>query len=273
MQIIRVFPRKTNATPTDALAFVGDPPLFRPDADEVHVSCTFTWDKPEAERLVRAWSAHYPTRRLGGPAYDDAGGEFVPGRYVKDGMTITSRGCPNACGFCFVPKREGRLRLLEIKPGWDILDNNILACPREHIEAVLAMLDEQPKAARFTGGIEARRVEPWFVERLKRLRLEVLFMAYDQVWEKRFVERAAKMMVDAGLTRHQVGCYVLCGFYGDTIEAATQRCEWVKGLGVTPFAMYFQDTIPRPIPFAWRVFRRDWSRPALIWSAKRVHVN
>ena len=52
MRIVRVFPRRTSATPTDDLAFVGDPPLFLPEADEVHVSCTFTWDRAEARRLL-----------------------------------------------------------------------------------------------------------------------------------------------------------------------------------------------------------------------------
>ena len=84
MTILRVFPRRTNATPDDDLAFVGDPPLpaFRPEADEVHVSCTFTWDRHEAERLQHAWTLYYPNVKLGGPAYDDPGGEFVLGRYV-----------------------------------------------------------------------------------------------------------------------------------------------------------------------------------------------
>jgi len=47
MKIVRVFPRRTTATPTDEMAFVGDPPppAFRPEADEVHISCTFTWDR------------------------------------------------------------------------------------------------------------------------------------------------------------------------------------------------------------------------------------
>ena len=54
MKIIRVFPRKTSMTPSDPLSFVGDPPLnvFRPDADEVHISCTFMWDIPEASRIT-----------------------------------------------------------------------------------------------------------------------------------------------------------------------------------------------------------------------------
>ena len=69
MNIIRVFPRRTSYTPTDNMAFVGDPPLFRPDADEVHVSVTFTWDKSEGERLADAWSQYYQNVKLGGVAY------------------------------------------------------------------------------------------------------------------------------------------------------------------------------------------------------------
>jgi len=47
--IARVFPSRTRATPTDAYAFVGDPPLFLPpDIEEVHVSVTFSWDLRDA---------------------------------------------------------------------------------------------------------------------------------------------------------------------------------------------------------------------------------
>lgn len=74
-KILRVFPQRTSHTPDDDLAFIGDPPLFRPEVDEVHVSCTFLYDKPEAERLADAWSKYYPEVKLGGPAYDDPGGE------------------------------------------------------------------------------------------------------------------------------------------------------------------------------------------------------
>ena len=269
MTIIRVFPRRNRATPDDELAFVGDPPLFRPRSGEVHVSCTFTWDKSEAERLARAWARHYGTVKLGGPAYDDAGTEFAPGMYVKHGYTITSRGCPNACGFCFVPKREGELRLLDIRPGWDILDNNILACPRSHIEAVLSMLDEQPKAARFTGGIEAARVEDWFVKRLAKMRLNILYMAYDRPAARVAVARAADMMLDARLKRWQVGCYVLIGHKGDTVGAAMERLAWVKELGITPFAMLFRDEKNTEPQQEWKHLQRSWCRPAAMFAKEK----
>lgn len=54
-RIARVFPRCTKATPNDELAFFDEPGLFPVEADEIHVSVTFTWDIPRAERLARAW--------------------------------------------------------------------------------------------------------------------------------------------------------------------------------------------------------------------------
>jgi hypothetical protein len=53
-RIIRVFPRKTKATPTDALAYFG-PPDRNAEADEVNVSVTFTYDKAWAEHLAEQW--------------------------------------------------------------------------------------------------------------------------------------------------------------------------------------------------------------------------
>lgn len=59
MDLIRVFPMRTAWTPTDDLAFIGDPGLFRPPEMPVKISVTFTWDIPEAERLLRSWSVYY----------------------------------------------------------------------------------------------------------------------------------------------------------------------------------------------------------------------
>jgi hypothetical protein len=59
IKIIRVFPRRTKFTPIDDFAFVGDPPMNKPFADEVHISCTFTWDIPAASRLLYAWGQYY----------------------------------------------------------------------------------------------------------------------------------------------------------------------------------------------------------------------
>ncbi len=71
---------------------------------------------------------------------------------MKKGYVITSRGCPNRCWFCAVPKREGgRLRELPVTDGWIITDDNFLACSAKHIDQVFAMLKRQPHRPQFTG--------------------------------------------------------------------------------------------------------------------------
>jgi len=149
-KIIRVFPRRTNATPIDEMAFIGLPDMFC-EADEVHISVTFSYDLPEAERLEKYWRQIAPVK-IGGPATGQRGEDFIPGMYLKKGYVITSRGCPNKCWFCSVWKREGEVRELSITEGWNILDDNLLACSDGHIKKVFAMLEKQKEAAHFTGG-------------------------------------------------------------------------------------------------------------------------
>ena len=127
-RIIRVFPSKTSATPNDDLVRIHTTPSLFDEADEVHISVTFTWDIPWAEWAAKQWSAVAPVK-VGGPAYNEPGGDFVPGMYMKPGYVITSRGCPNRCWFCTVPKREGyQLRELPVTDGWIVADDNLLDC-------------------------------------------------------------------------------------------------------------------------------------------------
>ena len=51
MRLARVFPRVNRATPSDDMAFSGPPPGLFMEADEVHVSVTFTDDFVSAIKL------------------------------------------------------------------------------------------------------------------------------------------------------------------------------------------------------------------------------
>lgn len=269
MKTIRVFPRRTKATPDDDMAFIGDVPLFRPEADEVHISCTFTWDREYAKYLRGSWARFYSKVRIGGPAFDDPGDEFEPAMYLRKGFVITTRGCPNRCPFCFVPEREGGIRTLNIKNGHDIQDNNLLAAPREHIEAVFDMLDNQPKPARFTGGFEARRIEPWVVERLANMRIDELFIGYDRPADKPHVHKAVGLLRAAGLKQRAIRCYVLAGYGNDTVDEARERLEWVFNIGALPFAMYYQNAKGNGERGAeWKRLIRQYSRPAAMFATK-----
>jgi hypothetical protein len=268
--IARVFPRRTHATPRDPYAFIGDPGLFIPDdVTEVHVSVTFTWDLPEAARLADAWSRIAPVT-IGGPATGMRGEEFVPGRYVREGYVITSRGCPNHCFFCSVPKREGKLRELPVRDGWNLLDDNILACSDAHLANVFVMLERQKAQGHrieFTGGLEAKRLKPWHVDALKHLRPKQIFFAYDTPDDLPPLEEASRLFREARYgTRSILRCYVLVGYQGDTFQAAEERLRTAMRLGFCPMAMLYRDEQGKTTA-EWRRFQRAWARPAVIYRS------
>ena len=151
-KIIRVFPRRTSYTPDDELVFVGMPQLIIPEHDEVHISCTFTWDKKMCEELAFQWEGrtNKPVK-IGGVACNDPAMDFVPGMYVKKGIVFTTRGCNNNCPWCMVPKVEGKFRELPICEGNIIQDNNFLQASRSHKEKVFDMLKKQ-RGICFKGG-------------------------------------------------------------------------------------------------------------------------
>lgn len=272
-RIARVFPRRTKATPTDALAYVGEPGLFPPEVDAVHISVAFTWDLRRAEELSRAWASVAPVA-VGGPATGEPGGAFTPGRYIQHGYIITSRGCPNRCWFCSVHEREGDLRELPIRDGWNLLDDNLLACSETHIKAVFAMLRRQPRPIELTGGIEAARLREWHVNELCTLRLKQLFMAYDDEADLEHIYNAARLLRDAGFIRrerHVVRCYVLVGYPGDTERAAAERCRQVAQTGIMPMAMLYRDPEKTEAPSAsWRRLQREWANPVILGATMKA---
>jgi hypothetical protein len=234
--------------------------MDRPEADEVHVSCTFTWDKPAAERLQQAWAQYYPVVKLGGPAFDDPGNGFTAGKYVKTGITNTSRGCNNNCPWCLVPPREGKIRELPIIAGNIIQDNNILQCSVPHIDNVLDMLKTQ-KRIRFTGGIEAGRVTQEFADRLRGLSVKEVFLACDTDESIKPLRKALKLLQ---LPRYKARCYVLLKHDPEeTTLHALIRLLQVWEAGCKPFAQLYQPpdkTIKYPVE--WQRFVRTWQRPA-----------
>jgi hypothetical protein len=268
-RVIRVFPRRTKATPNDALAYVGPPDLFA-QADEVHISVTFTYDKQYAEQLAEQWRWVAPVK-IGGVAYGDDSLQFIPGMYVKPGYTITSRGCPRRCWFCGVWKKWPTPNLLPIYDGWNILDDNLLACPRHHVEAVFAMLRQQNRRVEFTGGLEALALEDYQVDLLASLTPRPsMFFAYDPGDAFETLEHAARRLLAAGFTAcsHRLRCYVLIGFPKDTFALATKRLQQMLAIGFSPMAMLWRPETPsqeRYQPAAeWRSFQRRWARPAII---------
>lgn len=278
-RIIRVFPRRTKATPEDTLTYYGLPDVFAHslEAEEVHIDVTFTADKPKAESLAEEWKYIAPVK-VGGVAYGDpvdAHEPFTPGKYIKSGYVFTSRGCPRRCWFCSVWKRHPEPTPIPINEGWNILDDNLLACPEDHVRAVFAMLNRQGRRCEFTGGLEALALQDYQVGLLADMRPRPnCFFAYDPGDAFETLESAARRMLAAGFTEasHRLRVYVLIGFPQDTFAEAEKRLVSMQRIGFTPMAMLWQPETPsaqkhKPAP-EWERYQRKWVRPAIIHARR-----
>ena len=100
------------------LARTPSPTLFEPIYDTVYGSAIFSWSKPVVARLHLA----YPDAIVGGTGTDSlqdaeevVGGEYEFYDYsiypdYEYSLGFTQRGCRLKCGFCVVPKKEGKPR-------------------------------------------------------------------------------------------------------------------------------------------------------------------
>lgn len=282
--ILRVFPTRTSFTPEDNYVWIGDPGAFGqppPPYSEIHICCRFTWERERCEELREQWARREVNAiiKIGGPGYSTNPGVFVPGKYVKFGVSFSSRGCPNRCPWCLVPQIEGPLRLLPICPGNRVQDNNILAWPRDHFLRLCAMLRTQ-RGIVLAGGLEARRLAAWHVDALRSIpqsAFRELWFAADSDSAVKPLHRALDMvrpafrhLSDNG--RRKLRCFVLIGYGDETIETAERRLENVWEAGALPFAQIYRahDGLPRKAADpTWRALQRKWARPAAMYATHR----
>jgi len=229
-----------------------------------------SWEKEKAEKLAEAWS-RVAAVEVGGPAYEWPAGNFEPGMYLRTGYVITSRGCIKNCPFCFVRRREGDIRTIPIRAGAWLCDNNILACPREHIEAVFDMLATQKKV-RIQGGFDVDLLEEWHVARAVQVRPTKIYIAFDHANKRDAVHRALSMMLNGGIRFGIVHSFVLGGFRDDTIEQAEGRCRWLLAEGAVPIASVYRGPEEKKAKRdpEWNEWYKRWCwQPGIFAMAKR----
>jgi hypothetical protein len=244
-------------TPTDRDAYFSPPLLNTPFYDEVHISCQFTWDVEKAKDLAVQWRK-FGKVKLGGVAIDgESDQSFQAGMYLKKGVTITSRGCPNKCSFCMV--RKGLIEFDDFPEGNIVQDNNILACSDRHWDLVMSMLRKQ-RGIEFKGGLEKYRITPKVAEDLRSLSIKTLWLACDQPNGIEPLRKAVDILHKAGFTRSHLYCYVLIG---DNARENIFRLKEVWNIGCMPFAQLYK---PKEYSKSWERFQRRWDKPMIIRS-------
>lgn len=204
--------------------------------ETLYISVPFTWLMDEAEKMA---ATHKGSVLIGGPGTMNPDQEcpgFNPLLFHNPAATFTTRGCPNRCDFCAVPKLEGEFReIANFRPAPIICDNNFTAASRKHQERVIDKLKQFPMVD-FNQGLEARRFTPEFADLVGQLKCKVRF-SFDHINYESTVKKAVDLCRQR--TTKDIGLYVLIGF-NDTPEEARYKLETVRSWGIRPNPMRFQ---------------------------------
>src|SRR5207247_1207843 len=138
-------------------------------------------------------------------------------------IIFASRGCVRKCGFCSVPKLEGKPSAFryEIKhlihPKHDRLvfyDNNILG--NENWRQIFNEVIELQLAADFNQGLDARLITDEVAEKLSRMNVfPWIRLAYDYSGIRSYLEQAIKALKAHGIRKRDIMVYVLFNYTDD----------------------------------------------------------
>lgn len=221
----------------------------------LYVSIPFTWNLPEVHELLQNVDFMFDTVIVGGPAtklmpdyFNDlphvTRGHHYPGamQIVNPQATKTTTGCIRNCGFCAVPKMEGKIKELQDWPDLPVVcDNNLLGTSIEHFDRVIDRLKVHGWAD-FNQGIDSRLLTDYHARRLREIgrpmiRLALDSMAYSDQWGIAF-----ERLRSAGFTKSLIRSYALIGFEENskhTVDEAWERCKWVEGHGIKVLPMWY----------------------------------
>jgi hypothetical protein len=231
------------------------PTLLDPP-DKVYASCVFKWNQHLAQEMIATWGSMIT---VGGSGYDETVKlpdyvESMPPDYDLYGNShaigFISRGCPNKCPWCIVPRKEGKLRRVstaaEIAAGHDeviFLDNNFLALP-DHCDDLRWLAQQDSIKMDFNQGLDARLITDENAALLAKCRYclpggEKVRLALDSISQKHALTRAIDILGKAGIKPYTIFVYCLIGYSG--LESDIDRLLYLHSLRVRVFPMGYRD--------------------------------
>ena len=166
-----------------------------------------------------------------------------------------TRGCPRACPFCIVAKKEGRrsYKVADLSEWWKgqknivLCDPNILGC-KEHMD-LLRQLADSKAWVDMNQGLDARLLTEKNIEALNRVKIKTIHFAWDLMEQSEAVLRGLNLYLEHGKIKdyRRRLVYVLTN-YNTTMEENLYRIYTLRDLGYDPFVMvYDKPNAPKEI--------------------------
>lgn len=152
-----------------------------------------------------------------------------------------TRGCPNHCAWCVVPKKEGAIKPYRtweqlVRPDTDklvLMDNNILAC-KYGVNQLESLIDSGYRID-LNQGMDARLVTDEVAEILSKLKwIKYLRFSCDTTSQIEHIQKTAEMLGKHGIKPYRMFIYLLVT---EDLDNAEYRVEQLKKLrGITIYA-------------------------------------
>jgi hypothetical protein len=181
----------------------------------VYISCIFTWNKSAARTLAK----QFPDAevQIGGSGVSLSTRlpeevEILPPDYdlypeIDYSLGYCVRGCPRSCGFCIIPKKDGKPRAFaDIYDFWDsrhkkivILDDNILALP-DHFKKIANQIIKEKLKVEFHS-LDIRFLDDEIAALLKQMHVIEPHFAWDDIRDEYAVMRGIEILRRNGINR------------------------------------------------------------------------
>lgn len=244
-----------------------EPELLEPDYDAVYGSAIFA----SSSARVAIFKQAFPQAVIGGTWNTDdnttveaalglVGDELFdytiyPG--FDGSIGFTQRGCRLRCGFCVVPKKEGKPRSVSsIAQIWrgtsypkhiHLLDNDFFGQPREQWEARIDEIREGGFKVCLNQGINIRMIDNESAKALASITLRDdqfkqrrLYTAWDNVGDEQRFFDGVDLLEDVGIPPSCLLVYMLIGYdKRETWARVMHRFKKMTARGVLPYPMIY----------------------------------
>jgi hypothetical protein len=157
---------------------------------------------------------------------------------------FTTRGCPNSCGYCFVPKIEKGLSVIN---NWQahfdlrkkfamILDNNMTAFGVDHVKSVAKFLSDNKIKTCLDNAIDCKYLTKDMCDTLSGMPIvkRGIRTAFDRISEDGVFQKSIEQLIKSKISKYNIMAYVLYNYKDTPKEANYRAVECVK-LGIAPY--------------------------------------
>lgn len=188
-------------------------------------------------------------------------------------LGFLTRGCRLRCGFCVVPKKEGKPRAVSsVRELWrgepyprhlHLLDNDAFAPQlRDHWREAVREIREGDFRVCFSQGVNLRLIDEEAAAAIASIRYvghdfkrKRLFTAWDNLRDEGIFRRGIDTLARAGVPAKHLRVYMLVGYDArETWESLFYRFNELVALGCEPFPMVYDRSRPELLAFQrWAV--------------------